>query len=64
MNEHTCEIFFENWDCRKVNSGIRVVWGVKCAVCGIVAACMSEEEAKKCVTAHTSEIKEDAGREE
>ena len=58
MNQHICEIFFENWDCRKVGLGIRVIWGVKCAVCGMVGACVSEEEAKKCMTVHVSETQE------
>jgi len=57
MSQHICEIFFGNWDCGKFALDIRVVWGVKCAVCGIVAVCVSEEEARRCVTAHASEIK-------
>jgi hypothetical protein len=63
MGEHICEVFFGNWDCTKFGLGTRVVWGVKCAVCGIVAACVSEEEAKKCLTAHASEIQEDTAGE-
>jgi hypothetical protein len=60
MGDHICEMFFENWDCRKFGLGIRVVWGVKCAVCGLVAVCVSEEEAKEWVTAHTRGLQEDA----
>jgi hypothetical protein len=59
MDQHICEIFFGNWDCRKLGLGSRVLWGVKCAVCGIVAPCVSEEEAKKCMAAHVSEMQED-----
>jgi hypothetical protein len=58
MSEHICEIFFGNWDCRKFGLGTRVVWGVKCAVCGIFAVYVSEGEAKKCMTAHANEIQE------
>jgi len=60
MSQHNCEIFFGNWDCTKFGLDTRVVWGVKCAVCGMVATCINEEEAKECVTAHASEIQEDA----
>jgi hypothetical protein len=63
MNEHICEIFFGNWDCRKFCLGIRVVWGVKCAACGIVTSCVSEEEAKKCVTAHATKMQENTAGE-
>jgi hypothetical protein len=56
MSEHICEVISGNWDCSKFGLGIRVVWGVKCGVCGIVATCVSEEQAKECATAHASEI--------
>jgi len=59
MSQHIGEIFSEDWDCRKLGLGIRVVWGVKCAICGIVAVCLSEEEAKKCMTAHASAMQQD-----
>jgi hypothetical protein len=63
MSEHIGEVFSENWDCRKLGLGFRVVWGVKCATCGIVAVSLSEEEAKKCMTAHANEMQEDAAGE-
>ena len=62
MDQHICEIFFGNWDCSKFGLDIRVVWGVKCADCGIVAVCVSEEEAKKCGAGHASEIQEGTAR--